>query len=223
MKAWLAAHRPLAWAFVAGAATAIAGAGAFGLAVVELGAFNASASKPHEPLVYWSTHETMIRSVEQRAAGIAAPARFTAAQVQAGLATYQERCAMCHGGPATDRQPWVAGLNPTPPYLVDSARHWSKPQLYWIIKHGLKMTAMPAWQDVLSDQEVWNTVALLEAMPDLSPEAYLKMVQAADRRGVTPVDAQSLGADLSPATSAARARAQSTPASTAEAAVSPHI
>jgi mono/diheme cytochrome c family protein len=68
----------------------------------------------------------------------------------------------------------VNGLNPQPPYLLDAGRRWSPSQLYWIIRNGIKMTGMPAWRESMSDPEIRDTVALVEAMEQLPPQTYLR-------------------------------------------------
>jgi mono/diheme cytochrome c family protein len=43
---------------------------------------------------------------------------------------------------------------------------------FWIIKHGIKASGMPAWGPGHDDERLWNMVALLKRLPDLSPEQY---------------------------------------------------
>jgi len=74
-------------------------------------------------------------------------------------------------------------MTPTPPYLLDSARRWTPGQLYYVVDHGVKMTGMPAWGEVLSQQDVWRVVAFLEALPHLSATDYARM-RAAQARPV---------------------------------------
>jgi cytochrome c553 len=79
---------------------------------------------------------------------------------------------MCHGGPGVARDAWANGLNPTPPYLIDSHSHWTPQELYWIVSKGVKMTAMPSWKMSMSDKQMWSIVAYLENMPKIPPGAY---------------------------------------------------
>ncbi len=62
------------------------------------------------------------------------------------------------------------GLLPKPPNLslsrVDAA------QAFWVIKHWIKASAMPAWGKTHSDELVWNMVAFMQRLPDMSPEQY---------------------------------------------------
>jgi mono/diheme cytochrome c family protein len=70
------------------------------------------------------------------------------------------------------------GMNPRPPVL------WREPadepaEQFWVIKHGIKMTGMPAWGVTHSDQEIWNMVAFLQILPSLSPQRYRALTMEA--------------------------------------------
>jgi mono/diheme cytochrome c family protein len=141
---------------------------------VKLGVFNVAASHPHSQFVEWATHDTMINSVKRRAEDVPLPATVSAAQVKRGFCQYEAHCVACHGGPAVAREQWVNGMNPAPPYLLDATRLWKPRELHWIVRNGIKMTGMPAWRDTLSEQQIGDVVAYLEAMPQMPPQAYLR-------------------------------------------------
>ena len=164
----------LVWLLL-GAAAALAALGAAGLLVVETGAFDARASTPHDPLTAWATHTAMIHAMRSGAAGVAAPAGFTPAQTLEGVRVYDRDCVSCHGGPGVARAPWVQGMNPSPPYLLDASRRWTRSELYWIVSNGVKMTGMPAWGASESAEKIWDTVAFLEVLPDLKPVDYQRL------------------------------------------------
>jgi len=168
---------PLKWlgGWVLGGLTALVVGTAVALWVIFSGAFDATASTPHLAPVAWATHTAMIHSIRARAAGVKAPSRFTEAQVVAGFAEYDLRCAACHGGPGVPRATWAAAITPTPPYLLDAARRWSPGELYFIVNNGVKMTAMPAWGEVERPDQVWDLVAFLEALPGLSAGNYARL------------------------------------------------
>ena len=141
---------------------------------VESGLFNVAASSPHTNFTSWLTHETMLRSVRHRARSIRAPAAFTADQVAGGFCAYEAHCVSCHGAAGVARQPWVNGMEPQPPYLLDVHQRFTRPELFWIVKNGIKMTGMPAWQDAMSDTQIWDVVAWLEASKELPPQTYVQ-------------------------------------------------
>jgi mono/diheme cytochrome c family protein len=158
--------------FFFGGLAALAVVAALGLLFMRSGIYDVAASKPHDRLVAWITHRTMIHSVRRHASGIAAPAAFRPEQLVAGFCDYDRHCVACHGGPAVGRRIWANGMTPGPPYLIEASREWTRSELFWITRHGLKMTAMPAWQLTLSDRQIWNVVAFLEALPHLPPQTY---------------------------------------------------
>jgi len=138
--------------------------GAF--AYVKSGIYNVAASKPHTKFTEWLTHETMIHSVRSHAKGIEEPSSFSALQVRRGFCAYETHCVACHGAPAVPREQWVSGVEPSPPYLVDAAQRWRPRELFWIAKNGIKMTGMPSWRNSMSDDQLWDVVAFLEAKLD---------------------------------------------------------
>ena len=157
---------------------------AIGLYLFE-GGFDVAASKPDGQAFTWAVHSVMIHSVEARAAATPAPRAFTPDQVQAGFEIYDRDCAVCHGAPGVARASWVSGMNPTPPYIMDSARHWSASDLGRIVRDGVRMTGMPAWRGTLTPAQVWDVVAFLERLPDTTPQAYARrrLAQKAPRPG----------------------------------------
>jgi mono/diheme cytochrome c family protein len=144
-----------------------------GLGLVKSGLYNVAASHPHTKFTEWLTHETMIHSVKRQARAIAAPARFTPGQVAAGFCQYETHCVACHGATGVARQQWVSGLEPAPPYLLDAPRRFQPRELFWIARNGIKMTGMPSWRDSLSEPQLWDVVAWLEASTRLPPQTYV--------------------------------------------------
>jgi mono/diheme cytochrome c family protein len=169
-----------------GATLAFGAIGVGAMAVIELGLFDTTAATPHGPIIGWAAHAAMTHSVRERARGLSAPHAFKIAEVTAGFALYDAHCALCHGGPGVARQTWVAGMTPTPPFLVDAARHWTPAQLDLLVADGVKMTAMPSWRPILSEGQMWDIVAFLEALPYVTERDYAAMRMAA-RRPVNPV------------------------------------
>jgi hypothetical protein len=48
-------------------------------------------------------------------------------------------------------------------------------ELFWILKHGIKMTGMPSWGDH-SDGELWATGAFIEKLPGMTEQDYARLV-----------------------------------------------
>jgi mono/diheme cytochrome c family protein len=143
-----------------------------GAAFVWSGLYDISATDQHLPPVYWAIETTMKRSVERRGRSIQVPPLGTPEQVRRGLALYRVHCVQCHGAPGVAPAPFALGLTPLPAPLVQTGREWPPGQIYWVVKHGIKMTGMPAWEFRLSEEDLWAVVALVQRLPSFSPEDY---------------------------------------------------
>jgi mono/diheme cytochrome c family protein len=141
-------------------------------AFVRSGIYNVGASSPHSKFTSWLTHETMIHSVRRHARDVAVPTRVSGREVLAGFCAYETHCVACHGAAGVARHAWVSGLEPSPPYLLDVAHQFTPQQLFWITQNGIKMTGMPAWRDSMSDEQIWQIVSFLEAMPAMDSALY---------------------------------------------------
>lgn len=148
---------------------AVAAAGA---AVIYTGAYNVAASDPHWTLTYRIMETARVRSIKAHAAGIVIPAGFDdQAKVVAAAGHFAAHCAICHGGPGTDRGDLAAGMYPQPPDLTNVSKRYTPAELFWILKNGIKMSGMPSMADD-GDEMLWATVALLEKLPGMTPDDY---------------------------------------------------
>ena len=150
------------------------------LTVIYTGVFNVAATWKDSAPVTWVLYTTFTNSVKARARDITAPASFTEDQVRAGFRHYKETCVYCHGGPGKDPGDIGKGLNPEPPYLVDTAGGWKANELFWIVKNGVRMTGMPAFEQVFKDDDIWGIVAFVQKLPGMKDEDYAKMEKEAN-------------------------------------------
>ena len=143
-----------------------------GAAFMYAGVYDVAATKHHSGLIYHLLHYAMLRSVRTRADDIRAPKLDDPERIRSGMALYGDHCVQCHGAPGVSPAPFAFGLRPAPVNLVEPGRNWSPPQIYWIVKHGVKMTAMPGWQYRLTEEELWDVAAFVKHLPTLSPSEY---------------------------------------------------
>ncbi len=59
------------------------------------------------------------------------------------------------------------GLNPTPPDLFRADRAPDPQENFQFIKHGIKMTGMPAFGPIRTDDQVWALVAFVDVLPGI--------------------------------------------------------
>ncbi len=149
-----------------------------GLAFLYSGFYDVGATAPHWAVTRWVLETARMRSIKVHAAGIEAPPGLDyPATILIGVEHFAAHCAVCHGAPGVPKGDIATGLNPQPPDLAHASTHYTAPELFWILKHGIKMTGMPAWRDH-SDEELWATVAFLQKLPGITEQDYAKLVMA---------------------------------------------
>jgi mono/diheme cytochrome c family protein len=153
---------------------AAAGAAAF----IALGAYDISATAQHTQPVYSLLEATMKRSVQRRAAEIAVPPLDAPAQIERGALCFRAHCVQCHGGPGVAPAAIGRSMQPLPGPLVDANARWSSAELYWITRHGIKMSGMPAWQHRLADADLWALVAFVRQLPALTAAGFERLTTA---------------------------------------------
>lgn len=148
-------------------------------AFVYFGIYNIAADAPHTRVVYSLLESLRDRSIAVRARGITPPADLNSPQrVAAGAGLYSEMCSSCHLGPGVERSELSQGLYPRAPELA-RAQDLSAGEQFWIIKHGIKLSAMPAWGKTHPDPLIWDMVAFVRRLPGMSPEEYKRFVASA--------------------------------------------
>jgi mono/diheme cytochrome c family protein len=165
---------------VAAVASAVLVVGA--VAFVSTGAYNVAATEPHGRFTHWLLHTAMERSVRRRADEVPAPRQVDSAMLLHGLEEYHAMCVACHGAPGIERGELGKGLNPEPPDLAEESAEWTDRELFWIVKHGIKLTGMPAFGVTHSDQELWGIVAFLRRLQYMSADEYRRLAADADAR-----------------------------------------
>jgi mono/diheme cytochrome c family protein len=140
--------------------------------IVYSGAYDVAATLPHTLVGQKLLHYAMRRSVTVRAAGVAIPDLQDGQRIARGFALYRRDCQQCHGGPGVAPGAVGMGVRPSPPNLAQDGRDWPANELYWVIRHGVRMTAMPAWEFRLTEAELWDVTAFVKRLPGFSPAQY---------------------------------------------------
>jgi mono/diheme cytochrome c family protein len=167
-KAWLRKHFP-SGPFIAVAALV---GGALAGIVVYVGAYDIGADSPHTRPVYWLIEQLRDRSIAVRARNVGVPANLAdVKRLQSGAGLYTEMCSGCHLAPGLEKSEISQGLYPKAPELFREPQRSAKEQ-FWIIKHGVKLTAMPAWGKTHSDELIWDMVAFVRQLPKMTPAQY---------------------------------------------------
>ncbi len=110
------------------------------------------------------------------------PKAFEAA-VAAGKTVYYQNCWYCHGDDLAGNGPYSAALNPRPANFQDpgTIAMLQESFLFWrIAKGGAGLpaestpwnSAMPAWEDYLSQEQIWQVIAFLYDHTDQVPREF---------------------------------------------------
>lgn len=146
---------------------------------VYTGFYNIGADAPHTKPVYWVIENLRNRSIAVRAKDITAPSTLEDQKnIVVGAGLYAEMCSGCHLAPGMERTEISQGLYPQAPELRLGINRTAAEE-FWIIKHGVKMTAMPAWGRTHSDDLIWDMVGFVRKLPSLSAEQYQVLVKSA--------------------------------------------
>src|SRR6476469_8862030 len=166
------------WTLVAGALLVLIGATAVG---IYSGLYNIAADVPHTQPLYWLLETIRERSVEARARDIIVPADLNdPTRISKGAGQYADMCSGCHLAPGMKRTEISQGLYPRAPELRRKTTLTPAEQ-FWVVKEGIKITGMPAWGVTHDDDLLWDVVAFVRKLPELTKEQYETLVENAPK------------------------------------------
>lgn len=143
------------------------------------GVYNIGADAPHSRLVYGALQELREHAVASYSRDVKPPADLKSPQrIAAGAGLYNEMCTGCHLGPGVERSELSQGLYPAAPEFA-RGDDLTPAEQFWVIKHGVKLTAMPAWGKTHDDQLIWDMVAFIRQLPRMSAAQYQAVVASA--------------------------------------------
>lgn len=139
------------------------------------GIYNIGADDAHTRPVYALLETLRDRSIQHRAQSIDVPDLSDPALIRQGAGNYDAMCTGCHLAPGMAETELSKGLYPAPPAFAraqvsDPAHH------FWVIKHGIKASGMPAWGKSMKDEYIWGMVAFLQQLPTLDEAHYKALV-----------------------------------------------
>jgi len=112
------------------------------------------------------------------------PFQPTSDNLTEGAHVYEQHCALCHGGAAAKISLMRTRFSPPVPQLINRIPHDEDGWLWWVTKHGTRMTGMPSWDGVLTDDQMWKAILFVKHSNKLPPD-----VQMAWQEIATPAEA----------------------------------
>jgi hypothetical protein len=149
------------------------------------GIYNIAATKPHWGITLSLIEMVRDRSISVRSDDIGTPDLDNAKLMEVAFTHYHEMCRLCHGAPDYQPEEFAKDLYPSPPSMISGhvQEERGRAEIYWIVKHGIKMTGMPAFGPTHSDPELHGLVALTMEIPQKSPEEYRRQIQKMSPEG----------------------------------------
>ncbi len=143
--------------------------------VAGLGLMNTSADLQPGRLETYIASGSLDAAVKRRAGGLASPLPASDDNLLEGMTLYSINCAGCHG--TLDKSPSKLGSDFYPPVPQIIRDPMDDPEwfIYYITKHGVRLTGMPAWGRHLKDEEIWKLAAFLSRLRKLPPAVQEKM------------------------------------------------
>lgn len=170
------------------------GFGIAGLLFAWSGVMQISASSGHWRVTDWFLHWVMRNSVRTYAF-VQAPEEIRDDDGMVSAAGhYRQACQVCHGGPGVRPSPVMQRATPPAPDLAHTAGEWRDRELFWIIRHGIKYTGMPAWAASDRPDEVRRMVTFVRRLPEMTPQDYRDLTQVRSDAVVPGVRPETLAA-----------------------------
>jgi mono/diheme cytochrome c family protein len=140
------------------------------------GFYNVAAIQPDPGIVAWALGYVRDASLDRHATDTPPPAITLDDPeiIQAGARIYASQgCTNCHGGPGVKWAKFSEGLRPAAPDLKEKVKDLGAPQIFWIVKNGINMTAMPSFAAAgVSDEDIWKIAAFAKRLPDVTDNDY---------------------------------------------------
>ncbi|HLI62759.1 MAG TPA: c-type cytochrome [Terriglobales bacterium] len=107
-------------------------------------------------------NESVDAWVEGHASKQANPFPATMDNIMDGSMIYDKHCAFCHGSLQQPISPMRKNFYPPVPQLMARTPDDPDAHLFYVVKYGIRYTAMPGWDGELSDDDIWKTVLFIK-------------------------------------------------------------
>lgn len=153
--------------------------------VMGTGVYNMAATEKHwtitEKLIEWMR----VNSIAARSNELEIPVLDESESLSTGAAHYDAMCTDCHLSPGQEPTELAQGLYPQAPVfyqrtpLTDPEEVQKQIKAYfWVIKNGIKMTAMPAWGLTHDDETIWAMAIFVQKLGGMPASVYDELTHA---------------------------------------------
>jgi thiosulfate dehydrogenase len=140
--------------------------------IIISGSISPCADEPTPPIERWAAKTSMRAYLKSNTPKTINPLKASSTtDLKAGATLYIHNCAFCHGYANGSSSKTATGLYRRPPKVA--TEDWSEESdglVYWFIDHGVKLTAMPAYNKTLNENEIWQIVLFIKNKEKLPPD-----------------------------------------------------
>lgn len=147
--------------------------------VISSGTYNFAATEKHwkitEKLITWAR----VSSIAAHSSNLVVPTIGKAETSMSDIRHYDAMCIICHLAPGLEPSDLSVGLYPQAPLFFKRApvteekeKQKTIKEYFWVIKNGIKMTAMPAWGLTHDDESIWGMAAFVHKLHGMTAEEY---------------------------------------------------
>ena len=146
-----------------------------GIIILKTGLVNFRADQPPSDTETHLAMSAVDASTDRHAPELKNPLTVNEETIVSGADLYMNHCAGCHGVPSNKDSVFANSFNPPVPVFFKDAPDMSENQNFYIIRHGIRWTGMPAWGKTLSSTQIWQLVTFLSNIEKLPPAATKKL------------------------------------------------
>lgn len=151
------------------------------------GMYNVAATEKH-----WGSTENLIKwarenSIKAHSKDLEVPPMDSEDMLTNGAVHYAAMCTECHLAPGKKETEMAQGIYPKATVfhevepVKDEAEKLARSKKYfWAMKHGIKMTAMPAWGPTHDDESLWAMTAFVMKLNEMSADEYEMYASSSD-------------------------------------------
>jgi thiosulfate dehydrogenase len=144
-------------------------------AYLRLGFAEVRADLPPSPWEKSLMFSAVHASVRRHAPEIPNPVAPTDENLIAGGKIYLNECAGCHGTPG--KRDFGDVLYPPIPQLPVTGTEYTESQIFWVAKHGVRLSGMFANGKWESDQKLWTAAAYIKRIKSLPPRVEQELAK----------------------------------------------
>ena len=152
--------------------------GAFGWVGYQLFTTGFSAKTEPHALEVWMARQIRRLAIPIEKRNAQNPIPLSPDVMKESLAHFADHCATCHANDGSGQTPIGKNVYPKAPDLrLADTQSMSDGEIFWVIHHGIRFTAMPAWGegDPAQDKASWKLVHFIRHLPQLTLEELDQM------------------------------------------------